>query len=72
MKNEICNQNLANYFMISKPKSISQLGFYSTFEEQLNRSHPLHILANQINWNLFEEALQNFIQKKNDLENQSG
>ena len=42
--------------MISKPKSLSQLGFYSTFEEQLNRSHPLYILANQINWNIFEEA----------------
>jgi IS5 family transposase len=55
-KNELCIQNLANYCMISKPKSISQLGFYSTFEEQLNRSHPLYILANQINWNLFEEA----------------
>ena len=43
-------------FMLSKPKSSSQLGFYSTFEEQLSRSHPLYILANQINWNLFEEA----------------
>ncbi len=32
------------------------MGFYSTFEEQLSRSHPLYILANQINWNLFEEA----------------
>jgi IS5 family transposase len=42
--------------MISKAKSLSQLGFYSTFEEQLNRRHPLYILANQINWNLFEEA----------------
>lgn len=42
--------------MISKLKSSSQLGFYSTFEEQLNRSHPLYILANQINWNVFEEA----------------
>ncbi len=42
--------------MISKLKSTSQLGFYSTFEEQLSRSHPLYILANQINWNVFEEA----------------
>ncbi len=44
--------------MLSKPKSISQLGFYSTFEEQLSRSHPLYILANQINWNIFEEAFE--------------
>jgi IS5 family transposase len=42
--------------MISKAKSISQLGFYSIFEEQLNRSHPLYILTNQSNWNVFEEA----------------
>jgi IS5 family transposase len=42
--------------MLSKPKSTSQLGFYSTFEEQLSHSHPLYILANQINWNTFEEA----------------
>ncbi len=42
--------------MLSKPKSTSQLGFYSTFEEQLSHRHPLYILANTINWNLFEEA----------------
>ena len=42
--------------MLSKPKPTSQLGFYSTFEEQLSHSHPLYILANQINWNIFEEA----------------
>ena len=42
--------------MLSKPKPTSQLGFYSTFEEQLSRSHPLYILANQINWNIFEDA----------------
>jgi hypothetical protein len=29
---------------------------YSTFEEQLSQSHPLYILANKINWNIFEEA----------------
>src|ERR1019366_7774178 len=43
-------------FMLSKPKPTSQPGFYSTFEEQLSHSHPLYILANQINWNIFEEA----------------
>ena len=42
--------------MISQAKSSSQLGFYSTFEEQLSRKHPLYILANQINWNIFDEA----------------
>jgi IS5 family transposase len=55
-KTEICIQNLANYFMLSKPKSTSQLGFYSTFEEQLSHRHPLYILANNIHWDTFEEA----------------
>ncbi len=42
--------------MLSRPKSTSQLGFYSTFEEQLSHQHPLYILANTIRWNIFEEA----------------
>jgi len=42
--------------MIARPKSTSQLGFYSTFEEQLNHHHPLYLLANQINWQQFEDA----------------
>ncbi len=42
--------------MFPKSKSTSQLGFYSTFEEQLSHGHPLYILANTINWNIFEEA----------------
>jgi IS5 family transposase len=54
-KIEICIQNLAD-FMLSKKQSTVQLGFYSTFEEQLSHSHPLYILANKINWKMFEEA----------------
>ena len=42
--------------MLSKKQSTPQLGFYSTFEEQLSHSHPLYILANKINWQIFEEA----------------
>ena len=55
-KIEICIQNLANFFMLSKQQSPSQLGFYSTFEEQLSHSHPLYILANKIDWQIFEKA----------------
>ena len=40
--------------MVSKQKNKAQLGFYSTFEEQLNHQHPLYILANKIDWTLFE------------------
>jgi len=42
--------------MLSKKQSTSQIGFYSTFEEQLSHAHPLYILANKINWEIFEEA----------------
>ena len=42
--------------MLSRQQSPLQLGFYSIFEEQLSRNHPLHILANQINWEIFENA----------------
>lgn len=45
--------------MLSKKgKSTPQLGFYSTFEEQLSHQHPLYILANNIQWSVFEEAFQ--------------
>ena len=43
-------------FMLSEKQNTSQLGFYSTFEEQLSHSHPLYILANKINWKIFEDA----------------
>jgi len=44
--------------MLSKTANSGQMGFYSTFEEQLNRKHPLYILANQINWQQFEESFK--------------
>ena len=42
--------------MLSKQQSNTQLGFYSSFEEQLSHPHALYILANKINWEIFEEA----------------
>lgn len=45
--------------MLSKKGNVtSQLGFYSTFEEQLSHRHPLYILANKIDWKVFEEAFK--------------
>lgn len=45
--------------MLSKKQnSTPQMGFYSTFEEQLSRQHPLYILANKIEWRVFEEAFK--------------
>lgn len=42
--------------MLPKQSSPAQLSFYSTFEEQLSHRHPLYILANQIQWDIFERA----------------
>jgi len=42
--------------MVTKEQSASQLSFYSTFEEQLSHKHPLYILANKIDWKVFEDA----------------
>ena len=50
--------------MITKPKITSQLGFYSTFEEQLDHQHPLFILANKINWQQFEAAFAKHYSQK--------
>lgn len=45
--------------MLSKKgKNQAQLGFYSTFEEQLSHQHPLYILANKMDWKVFEEAFK--------------
>jgi len=42
--------------MLAKPKIENQLGFYSTFEEQLNHSNGLYKLANEIRWEVFEDT----------------
>lgn len=47
---------ILQYFMLSKKQNPGQSGFYSTFEEQLSRQYPLYILANKIDWEVFEEA----------------
>lgn len=42
--------------MLAKSKNEGQLGFYSTFEEQLNHSHSIYKLAHAIRWHVFDEA----------------
>jgi IS5 family transposase len=43
-----------------KEKFTSQLGFYSSFEEQLSHQHPLYILANKIDWKIFDDAFKKY------------
>lgn len=42
--------------MLAKKKNKDQLGFYSTFEEQLNHNHGLYKLANEISWEVFDNT----------------
>lgn len=42
--------------MIPHKKNTAQIGFFSSFEDLLNPKHPLFILANTVNWQVFEKA----------------
>lgn len=42
--------------MIPQPKNTNQISFFSSLEGMINPKHPLYILANKIDWNMFEEA----------------
>jgi len=46
--------------MLAKTRIANQLGFYSTFEEQLNHSHPLFILSHKISWQVFQDAFKKY------------
>jgi transposase, IS5 family len=46
--------------MLPKKKNTLQLGFYSTFSEQLNHHHPLYKLALQIRWTVFEDSFSKY------------
>jgi IS5 family transposase len=41
--------------MIAKKANPTQMTFCLTFEEQLNHRHPLYVLADKIDWQMFEE-----------------
>jgi len=42
--------------MLAKPNSTSQLGFFATLADQLDQKHSLYLLANRIDWAVFEKA----------------
>lgn len=51
--------------MLAKPKNKEQLGFFNTFEEQLNHRHPLYILANRVDWKKFDNAFRKHYSETN-------
>lgn len=42
--------------MYTKPTRSNQQTLFFNLESQLNQKHPLYLLANKIDWNVFEEA----------------
>jgi IS5 family transposase len=50
--------------MLAKKQGTNQLGFYSTYEEQLDHQHPLYLLAHQIRWYVFEESFRKHYSEK--------
>ncbi len=44
--------------LYQKPSKTNQQSMFFTLENQLNQKHPLYILANKINWEIFEERFR--------------
>lgn len=42
--------------MIPTKNTHNQINLFSSLEDTLNQKHPLYLLANKINWDVFEEA----------------
>lgn len=50
--------------MLTTPIYSPQLGLFSGIAEQLNQKHPLYLLANKINWLVFDEAFRKHYSEK--------
>lgn len=46
--------------MIPKKANPTQLTFCTTYEEQLSQRHPLYVLANKIDWSIFENEFKKY------------
>ena len=55
-------KKLANLGMLSTQKHSPQMGFFSGLADQLNQKHPLYLLANKIDWSIFEVAFKKILQ----------
>lgn len=44
--------------MLAKQQNPNQLGFYQTFEEQLDHQHPLFLLEKTIYWKIFDDTFE--------------
>lgn len=51
--------------MLAKPKQRNQNSFFFSLEDTLNQKHPLYILSNKVNWQLFEEEFKSLYCENN-------
>lgn len=57
-------KKLANYFMLSTKKYTPQIGLFNALADQLDQKHPLYLLANVINWAMFEDSFKKHYSEK--------
>ena len=57
-------KNLANSTMLSTPKHTPQIGLFNSISDQLDQKHPLYLLANSINWSIFDNAFKKHYSEK--------
>ncbi|MDN3659500.1 transposase, partial [Ferruginibacter paludis] len=50
--------------MLITPKYTPQLGLFHSLGDQLDEKHPLYLLANTINWSVFEDAFKKHYSEK--------
>ncbi|MCX6294123.1 MAG: transposase, partial [Sphingobacteriales bacterium] len=50
--------------MLSTKKPTAQIGLFNSISDQLNQKHPLYLLANSINWSLFDESFKKHYSEK--------
>ncbi len=50
--------------MLSTQKHTPQLGLFNSLEDRLNQKHPLYLLANVINWSLFDDTFKKHYSEK--------
>ena len=50
--------------MLSTKKYTSQIGLFNALADQLDQKHPLYLLANKINWSLFEDSFKKHYSEK--------
>jgi transposase, IS5 family len=50
--------------MLSTKKYTPQIGLFNALADQLDQKHPLYLLANKINWSLFEDSFKKHYSEK--------